>query len=74
MAARAEVDGIHVRFQCISCSTARCIAPADGSVTSPHSTPESHAACSPCVRMLLKVETSAPRKARSGTPTGSTER
>ena len=32
------------------------------------------AACSPCVRMLLKVETSPPTKARLGNPVGITLR
>ena len=32
------------------------------------------AACSPCVRMLLKVETSPPTKARLGSPVGITLR
>merc|ERR1711998_559441 len=74
IAARAEVDGIHVRFQFFSASTVRWSWRGGGSEIVPESTLASHAACRPCVRMLLKVDTSEPRKARPGTPTGSIER
>ena len=74
MAARAEVDGIHVRFQFISASTAFCISRGLGRAIAPVRSFESHAACRPCVSTLLNVETSEPRKAMPGTLIGSTER
>ena len=55
MAARAEVDGIHVRFQCISASTAVCISRGGGSATAPVRSFESHTACKPWVSTLLNV-------------------
>eukprot|EP00966_Prymnesium_polylepis_P279432 6455533-Prymnesium_polylepis.3 len=65
---------LQVRFQCISVSIARCISWVGGSSNAPDRTRLNHAACSPCVRMLLKVETSLPMKATPGSLTGSMER
>ena len=67
MQAREDMGGIQERFQALSRSMTLSIATGAGIFISPFSSLDSHLACTACVKMLLKVDTSEPMKATSGT-------